>query len=59
MQRLDKDIKDKVFHRFYLLYGEEDYLKKMYKNSLKKQYFMAVMILIILTLKVRTQIYTE
>lgn len=36
MQRLDKDIKDKVFHRFYLLYGEEDYLKKIYKNSLKK-----------------------
>ena len=36
MQRLDKDIKDKVFHRFYLLYGEEDYLKKIYKIGMTK-----------------------
>lgn len=36
MQRIDEDIKNRAFHRFYLLYGEEDYLKKLYKNKLKK-----------------------
>ncbi len=36
MRRLKEDINNKTFHKFYLLYGEEDYLKKMYKNSLKK-----------------------
>lgn len=36
MQRLDEDIKNRAFHRFYLLYGEEDYLKKIYRNRLKK-----------------------
>ena len=36
MQRLKEDIKNRAFHQLYLLYGEEDYLKKMYKNSLKQ-----------------------
>lgn len=36
MQRLKEDIKNRAFHKLYLLYGEEDYLKKMYRNSLKK-----------------------
>lgn len=36
MQRLKEDIKNKTFHKFYLLYGEEDYLKKLYRDSLKK-----------------------
>jgi len=35
MQRVKEDIKNRNFHRFYLFYGEEDYLKKTYKNSLK------------------------
>ncbi len=36
MQRLKEDIKNKTFHKLYLLYGEEDYLKKLYRNSLEK-----------------------
>lgn len=36
MHRLKEDIKNKTFHKFYLLFGEEDYLKRMYRNSLKK-----------------------
>ena len=36
MQRLKEDIKNKTFHKLYLLYGEEDYLKKLYRDSLKK-----------------------
>ncbi len=36
MRRLKEDIKSKSFHNLYLLYGEEDYLKKLYKNSLKE-----------------------
>lgn len=36
MRRLKEDINNKTFHKFYLLYGEEDYLKKMYKDSLKE-----------------------
>lgn len=35
MQRLKEDIKNKTFHKFYLLFGEEDYLKKIYKDNLK------------------------
>lgn len=35
MRRLKEDIKNKTFHRFYLLYGEEDYLKKLYRDNLK------------------------
>lgn len=35
MQRLKEDIKNKNFHKFYLLFGEEDYLKKMYRDNLK------------------------
>lgn len=36
MQRLKEDIKNKTFHKLYLLYGEEDYLKKLYRDSMKK-----------------------
>lgn len=36
MQRLKEDIKNRIFHKLYLLYGEEDYLKKLYRDSLKK-----------------------
>ena len=36
MRRLKEDIKNKSFHNLYLLYGEEDYLKKLYRNSLKE-----------------------
>lgn len=36
MRRLKEDIKYKSFHSLYLLYGEEDYLKKVYRDSLKK-----------------------
>lgn len=36
MRRLKEDIKKKSFHNLYLLYGEEDYLKKLYRDSLKK-----------------------
>lgn len=36
MRRLKEDIKSKTFHKFYLLFGDEDYLKKMYRDSLKK-----------------------
>lgn len=35
MQRIKEHIKTRRFSRFYLLYGEEDYLKKLYKNQLK------------------------
>lgn len=35
MQRLNQDIKDHSFQRVYLLYGEEAFLKKSYKNRLK------------------------
>lgn len=33
---LEKDIKEKNFKNVYLLYGEENYLKRSYKNRLKK-----------------------
>lgn len=36
MKRLKEDIKNRTFHNLYLLYGEEDYLKKLYRDSLKK-----------------------
>ncbi len=35
MQRLKEDINSGKFHNLYLLYGEEDYLKRMYRDSLK------------------------
>lgn len=35
MQTLNQDIKDGVFRPVYLLYGEEAFLKKSYKNRLK------------------------
>lgn len=36
MQTIDADIRDKQFKCCYLLYGEEDYLKKTYRDKLKK-----------------------
>lgn len=36
---IDKDIKEKTFHRFYLIYGEEDYIRRVKKNKLKKAFF--------------------
>lgn len=36
MQTLNQDIKDRNFKRVYLLYGEEAFLKKSYKNKLKE-----------------------
>lgn len=36
MQRIKEDIRNHRFARCYLLYGEEDYLKNLYKNELKK-----------------------
>ena len=36
MKLLEKDIKEKNFKNVYLLYGEENYLKRSYKNRLKK-----------------------
>lgn len=35
MKALTEDIKNKTFKRVYLLYGEEAYLKKQYKEKLK------------------------
>lgn len=35
MQRIKEDIKNKTYHPIYLLYGEEDYLKRLYRDSLK------------------------
>lgn len=34
MRRIDEDIKSGQFKNLYLLYGEEDYLKKQYKDKL-------------------------
>ena len=34
MQRLNQDIKQHTFKRVYCLYGEEEYLKRSYKNRL-------------------------
>lgn len=36
MKRIDEDIKNKTFQKVYLLYGEENYLKRQYKMKLKK-----------------------
>ncbi len=36
MRRLKEDIKSRSFHKAYLLYGEEEYLKKLYSDSLRK-----------------------
>ncbi len=36
MQTLDEDIKKREFKRVYLLYGEENFLKRSYKNRLKE-----------------------
>lgn len=36
MNQIEQDIKNKQFHNFYLLYGEEDYLKNKYANLLIK-----------------------
>ncbi len=35
MQRIKEDIKNRTYHPIYLLYGEEDYLKRLYRDSLK------------------------
>src|SRR5699024_3618830 len=36
MQTLNQDIRDRNFKRVYLLFGEEGFLKKSYKNRLKE-----------------------
>lgn len=36
MQTLNRDIKERTFKRVYLLYGEEGFLKRSYKNRLKE-----------------------
>lgn len=36
MKRIDNDIESGQFKNLYLLYGDEDYLKKQYKNKLIK-----------------------
>ncbi len=36
MQTLNKDLKDGNFRKVYLLFGEEDFLKKSYKNRLRE-----------------------
>lgn len=36
MQTLNQDIKQKLFKRVYLLYGEESFLKRSYKNRIRE-----------------------
>lgn len=36
MKRIKEDIKKHTFHNTYLLYGEEDYLKRLYRDRLKE-----------------------
>lgn len=36
MQTLNQDLKDRTFKPIYLLFGEEEFLKKSYKNRLKE-----------------------
>ena len=36
MKHIKEDIKNREFKRVYLLYGSEEYLKKLYKNKLKE-----------------------
>lgn len=35
MKQINEDIKKHTFHSVYLIYGEEEYLVKLYKNKLK------------------------
>ena len=37
MKSLNEDIKSGKFKNVYLLYGEEAYLKKQYKDRMKKR----------------------
>ncbi len=37
MKRLKKDIKEKNFKNIYLFYGDEEYLKRIYIDKLKKE----------------------
>lgn len=36
MKRIKEDIKTQSFHSVYLFYGEEDYLKRMYRDKMKQ-----------------------
>lgn len=36
MKRVKEDIKNHSFHSVYLFYGEEDYLKRMYRDKIKQ-----------------------
>ncbi|MDD7402729.1 MAG: DNA polymerase III subunit delta [Butyribacter sp.] len=36
MKRIEEDIKKRSFHSVYLLYGEEDYLIRLYRDKIKK-----------------------
>lgn len=36
MQTLNQDIKTREFKRFYLLFGEEEFLKQSYKKRLRE-----------------------
>ncbi len=36
MKKIQEDIKKHAFHRFYLLYGEESYLVRLYRDKLKE-----------------------
>ncbi len=36
MKTIKEDIKNRAFKRVYLLYGSEEYLKKLYRNKLKE-----------------------
>jgi len=36
MKTIKEDIKNREFKRVYLLYGTEEYLKRLYKNKLKE-----------------------
>ena len=36
MRNILADIKNNTYKKVYLLYGEEDYLKKQYKEKFKK-----------------------
>lgn len=36
MQTINQDIKDRTFRKIYLIYGEEAFLKKSYKNKLRE-----------------------
>lgn len=36
MQRIQEDIKNRTFHSVYLLYGEESYLVRLYRDKIKQ-----------------------